>query len=248
MYDIYMDKPTQDYYDIWSAAGKHLHGISQGAINWIKSEPNPPFLEHLSFRLGNKIFFLRFEDVDGQVQLPGNVDGLFTIADGYKSQACLLPMKKEGVEWVPFLPDWGLIDAKTRLPFNPVNCITDENIEMTDWELQDFAVQVVRNSLVDEGHDIMSYSSHPGVYPSIWFVHDETPEWVVVTYALYPAMETSGQSIVEDVYKGMSTMASGNLAEVFIASSDELKNLTNTPIPPYRGHGLSISFKGLTSY
>ncbi len=248
MNDIYMESPSQDYYDIWSAAGRHLHSISQGAINWIKSEPNPPFLEHLSFRLGNRIFFLRFEDVDECAQLPGNPDGLLTIAEGYKSKACLLPMKKNGTEWTPVFPGWGLVDAVTRAPFNPVDLVTDENIEMTDWELQDFAVQVVRNSLAQEGYEIMTYNSRPGVFPSIWFIRDEIPEWVVVTYALYPVMKTNGADIVSDVYESINTGASGNLAEVFISSSEELKNITNVPIPPYRGHGLSVNFKGLTSY
>jgi hypothetical protein len=39
----------------------------------------------------------------------------------------------------------GLVDAQTGRPINPVALVNDELIEMTDWELQDFAVQIVRD-------------------------------------------------------------------------------------------------------
>ena len=41
---------------------------------------NPPFLAHLSFRLGNRLFCVRVEDVDGKAQGPGTIRGLATAA------------------------------------------------------------------------------------------------------------------------------------------------------------------------
>ncbi len=246
MHDIYMEDPTQDYIDIWSAAGKHLTGISQGAISWIKSDPKPPFLEHLSFRLGNQIFFLRIQDVDDAIRVPGNPDGLFAIADGYQATACILPMKKIGSEWCAVMPNWGLIDAHTLKPFNPVDLISSEEIEMTPWELQDFAVQVVRNHLTDQGFEIMSFNSHPGVNPSIWFVRNNIPEWVMVNYALFPAMEITTSKTIDELLAAPSLVTNpGNKANVFIASSAEMTNESGIPIPPYRGHALSVRFEGL---
>lgn len=246
MYDIYMEDPTQDYIDIWAAAGKHLAAVSQGAISWIKSDPRPPFLEHLSFRLGNQIFFLRIEDVDDAIHVPGNPEGLFTIAEGYRATACILPMKKIGAEWWPAIPDWGLIDAHSRKPFNPVDLISDEKIEMTAWELQDFAVQVVRNYLTDQGFDIMSFNGAPQAHPSIWFVREKQPEWVEVSYALYPEMKMECPPIIDELLATPNLKeCPGSIAKVFIVSSAEMTNESGTPIPPYRGHGLSIRFEGL---
>jgi len=246
MNDIYMEDPTQDYLDIWAAAGKHLTAIAQDSISWIKSDPKPPFLEHLSFWLGYQIFFLQITDVDDAIDLPGNPDGLFAIADGYKSKACILPMKKIGLEWRPALPDWGLVDMHTGKPFNPVDLISDEKIEMTPWELQDFAVQVVRIYLTEQGFEIMSFNSHPGVNPSIWFVRDKTPEWVIVNYALFPAMEIIPSKIIDELLAAPSLVTNpGNKANVFIASSAEMTNESGMPIPPYRGHALSVRFEGL---
>jgi len=248
VHDIYMEDPTQDYIDVWAAAGKHLTAISQGAISWIKSDPMPPFLEHLSFRLGNQIFFLRIEDVDNAIRVPGNQDGLFSIADGYQAIACILPMKKIGLEWRTVMSDWGLIDAHTRKPFNPVNLISVEKITMSDWELQDFAVQVVRNYLTEQGFEIMSANSHPGVNPSIWFVRNNIPEWVIVSYALFPATEVTLSSSIDEFLSTPSFVTNvGNKASVFIASSDEMSNESGTPIPLYRGHELSVRFDGLES-
>jgi len=248
MHDIYMEEPTQDYYDVWSAAGKHLAGIGQGAISWIKSDPKPPFLEHLSFRLGNQIFCLRIEDVENEIRLPGNSKGLYVIAEGYQAIPCILPMKKIGVEWRPALPDWGLMDARTRQLFNPVELISDEKIEMTQWELQDFAVQVVRNYLTDEGFDIMSFNSAPAAHPSIWFVRKKQPEWVVVNYALYPVMEIERPSILDELLASPNLAKfTGNIANLFIASSAEMTNESGMPIPPYRGHALSVRFEGLVA-
>jgi len=246
MHDIYMEEPTQDYIDVWAAAGSHLYGISQGAINWIKSDPRPPFLEHLSFWLGNQIFFLRIEDVDDVIRVPGNPDGLLMIAEGFEARACILPMKKNGTEWRSALPDWGLIDARTRKPLNPVDLISDEKIEMTPWELQDFAVQIVRDYLVDQGFEIMSFNSAPAAHPSIWFVRDQRPEWVEVVYALYPAMEIEHPPILDKLLAAPRLAACpSSIAKVFIASSAQITNESDVFIPPYRGHELSVRFEGL---
>ena len=248
MHDIYLEEPTQDYMDVWAAAGQHLTVKGQGSISWIKSDPKPPFLEHLSFRLGNQLFFLRIEDMDDEIRLPGNPKGLFTIADGYQAVACLLPMKKIGTEWRPALSDWGLIDAHTRKQFNPVDLISDEKIEMTHWELQDFAVQVVRKYLSDQGFEIMSFNSTPEAHPSIWFTRDNQPEWVEVSYALYPAMQIEHPPILDELLAAPALGSiPSSIAKVFIASSAEMNNETGIPIPPYRGHGLAVNFAGLES-
>ena len=71
-----------------------------------------------------------------------------------------------------------------------MDLLSDENIEMTDWELQDFAVEVVRNHIKDKlGGEIMSRNSRPQVYPSIWFVGENGPEWVAVRMRSYPNLE-----------------------------------------------------------
>ena len=76
-----MAEVTEDFAKCWQAAGIHLDKKFDGGIHsWIKSNLTPPFLEHLSFRLGNQLFFIRIEDVDEQLETPGSIEGLNTIA------------------------------------------------------------------------------------------------------------------------------------------------------------------------
>ena len=48
------------FHACWSAAGNHLNRQVEGGIKfWLRAHPYPPYLEHLSFRLGNQLFYVR---------------------------------------------------------------------------------------------------------------------------------------------------------------------------------------------
>jgi len=73
MYEISMSEASSEFTECWKAAGIHIQNQAQGGLRgWLKVDLNPPFLEHLSFRLGNQLFFIRIIDVDGQLETPGN--------------------------------------------------------------------------------------------------------------------------------------------------------------------------------
>ncbi len=140
MHIIEMQEMSKEFLKIWQSAGIHLNNqVQDGIQSWLRAHPYPPFLEHLSFRLGNQLFFIRIEDIDGKIQGPGNMRGLLTVAEGNNGHACLLRMKKKyfGEDWVSDRNGWGLIDAKTKNPVDPISLVTDAKIEMTSWELQD---------------------------------------------------------------------------------------------------------------
>lgn len=245
MHDINMNEPSEEFAKCWRSAGYHLQTQAGGRINsWLKANLTPPFLEHLSFRLGNQLFFIQIEDVDKQLDLPGSLEGLYYIADGCKSHACLLPMKKIGEEWRPMLPGWGLQDARTKALINPVELITDEQIEITDWELHDFAVQTVRDQLKNEGRQIMSSQGNPAVDPSIWFVGQNGPEWVVVRAVRYPNNRATRPSNMSDIANGCKNLSStGYFASVAIANEAAMKDSSATKI--FRGFGAIVSYQGL---
>jgi len=148
VYEIEMNEMSEAFQDCWRAAGTHLNRQVDGGIQaWLRAHPYPPFLEHLSFRLGNQLFFVRIEDVDGRVTGPGNPNGVVTAAAAANGHACILPMTRRlvGDAWVPAEPGWGLLDATSRRRIDPVALVTAEDIEMTPWELHDMAVQIVRD-------------------------------------------------------------------------------------------------------
>ena len=101
-----------------------------------------------------------------------------------------MPMQKSGGSWEPGASGWGLIDANNQRPIDPILLVSDERIEMTDWELHDFAVQIVRQDLRQK-HELMSWQSNPQVTPTIWFVENGKPAWVLVKAVRYPETEAS---------------------------------------------------------
>ena len=245
MHNIHMAEVTEDFAKCWHAAGIHLDEKFDGSTrSWLKSNLTPPFLEHLSFRLGNQLFFIRIEDVEDQLETPGSLEGLETIAKECKGHACLLPMQRVKNNWRPTEMGWGLIDTKSRKPINPTELITEEKIELTDWELQDFAVQVVREHIKKEGHELMSWQSSPKVDPSIWFVGDDGPEWVVVR--AYRELEEKPQlpKNIGSISASCSRISvKGNFAPVFVVCMASMMDSGQI----YRGYPLIPEFSGLST-
>ena len=242
---------SKEFSKCWQAAGVHIQNQVQGPLqSWLRAHLNPPFLEHLSFRLGNQLFFIQLQDVDDVLEMPGNLGGLLSVADGCQGHACLMPMKKIAGEWRCVATGWGLIDARTERTVNPVALISDERIEMTDWELHDFAVQVVRSQLEKDGRQLMSWQGNPNVDPSIWFVGDNGPDWVVVRAARWPERDVAVPKNIDQIAANCRTTGeTGHFAVVGATNSndpfDPQAKISGNYIPLVRGEGVSVSYKGL---
>jgi len=247
MHAIEMQTISQEFARCWQAAGRHLNGRVQGSIHfWLKANLTPPFLEHLSFRLGNQLFFIRIADVARRLSVPGSLGGLLMIAEGCNGRACLMPMRLRAGAWSPATPGWGLVEARTGGLIDPVALVSDARIEMTDWELQDFAVQIVRQQLEAEGRRLMSWQGNPAVDPSLWYVGDDGPEWVVVRAARYPekrAVPPANWSAIADQCAALGKR--GNFASVAVASADDSFDPAAPATPLWRGHELVVRYHGL---
>lgn len=173
---------------------------------WIKDMPTAPLLEHMSFMLGNQAFFVRLEDVEsfdlpllsdekrspewsaalGSSRFPGTVQGVMRVASGYEGRACIMPMRRQSggdsaASWRPALPGWSLLELRGLKPIDPPTLVNDERVKATDWELHDAAVRVVRDALRENSKRIISWTSDPGVMPSVWFEDSAgKPNWVIV--------------------------------------------------------------------
>lgn len=246
-----MDEASQAFAQCWQAAGIHLQQQADGKINsWIRVNLEPPFLEHLSFRLGNQLFFIRVEDADEVVAAPGDPQALFIIAEACKGHACVMPMKKVDDEWRPLIPGWGLLDPMTQQIISPPDLITEEKIEMTDWELHDFAVQVVRQDLEAQGKTLLTWQSNPGIDPSIWFEGEAGPEWVVVREVRYPESNAEVPENMADIIEHCEKMGTtGHFASVaFVNQEDPIDPQAATNgnfLPLYRGYGANVRYEGL---
>ncbi|AGK58678.1 hypothetical protein HYPDE_35033 [Hyphomicrobium denitrificans 1NES1] len=248
MYDIQMHEVSDQFARCWQAAGRHIAAQAQGPISWLKAALVPPYLEHLSFRLGNQLFFVRIEDVDSELDVPASREGLLRIAEGCNGYPCLMPMRLRAGNWLPEAGGWGLIDAHTGLAIDPVALVSDERIEMTDWEVHDAAVQVVRDDLKSAGKKLMSWTGHPQVDPAIWFVGDSGPEWVVVRAVRYPALEASPPADWQRLAEHCASVSTiGHFASVSLASAEDAFDPDHVipPEPLWRGHAMRVRFDGL---
>lgn len=120
MPDIKNTEFGRDFAQCWRAARRHLNRQVKGGIqSWIKRELTPPFVEHLSFRLGKHIFFIQLADVDDRLEIPGSLRDLERIAQEQGGHACLMPMRRDEEGWKTVETGWGLINAHTCLPIDP---------------------------------------------------------------------------------------------------------------------------------
>jgi hypothetical protein len=169
----YQIKPfelTPEFEACWMAAGRHLNlRIRDAGASWLRADL-PPFREHLSFALGNQLFFIQIIDVnalDNGWYQEGRLTAAVEDANGI---GCIMPMKRFGSSWEVVEQGWGLIDWKSQILLNPFELVTDEPVLMTPWEIHDVGVQAVRQHLVSNGWTIASWQSDLHVDPSI-FAH-----------------------------------------------------------------------------
>ena len=107
---------------------------------------------------------------------------------------------------------------------------------MTEWEIQSFVVQVVRDQLVKEGRQLMSWNDNPEVNPSLCFVGDAGPEWVVIRAARFPeaeAQRAANFAAIRQTYEARGFK--GHFASVAFADSRQADASSAKPIPLYRG-------------
>jgi hypothetical protein len=138
-----------------------------------------------------------------------------------------------------------LVDARTGIAVDPVGHVSDEHIEMTDWEPQDFAVQSVRDHLETAGRKLMSWQGNPAVDPSIWFVGTSGPEWVVVRAVRYPKVKANPPSNWPQISERCASLGKvGHFASVSVAGADDGFD-SDGANQLWRGHGLIVRFEGL---
>lgn len=93
---------------------------------------------------------------------------------------------------------------------------------MARWELRDFAVQAGRESLEREGRRILSGHHDPTRDPSLWFLGDDGPEWVVVRAVRRQALDAAPPPTLATVARALAGDARrGHFASVGFAHSDD---------------------------
>jgi hypothetical protein len=238
-----LDEIGKEFQALWTCAVGYIKRLGEGSLTWFKGNLYAPLFEHFSFRLGNQLFFVRLEDLEARLQVPSTLDSLFKIAEACNGRALIMPMRSMGGIWLPTVPGWGLLDAKTRQPVNPKNLVTTDLIELTDWELHDMAVHGVVLSL--GGKKLHSYTNHPGISPSIWYEGESGREWIIVRYAKYPELDAPPPGNWEHICESCLERGCGNgfFAVVVFAEKNPFTGLPSENKSLYREGNILIRFQ-----
>lgn len=171
-YDIQPYELTPDFEACWMSAGRHLDlRVRDAGASWLRADL-PAFREHLSFALGNQLFFIQIMDADAPNNGWVQENRLNMAVADANAIGCLIPMRRTAEDWQPVEMGWGLIDFRTKKPINPFDLVTDEPIEMTPWEIHDVGVQAVREHLSSTGWTIASWQTDLNVDPSLFAQRD----------------------------------------------------------------------------
>ena len=92
----------------------------------------------------------------------------------------------------------------------------------------------------------LSWQSNPVVEPSIWFVGDNGPEWVIVRSVRYPKTRADLPSEWQQIAAYCAKLGKvGHFASVAVANADDAFDpITTPPEPLWRGHGMKVRVCG----
>lgn len=242
---------TRPFMEAWQTAGRHIQQQSGGQTLWLRDNLHQPISEHLSFRLGNRLFFVFVEALIGaKAELPfeaRRAARFLSSADTAGAIPCRIRLHRNGNGWAVHGSGWGLVHVETGDPVDPPALVDDQPIEMTDWELHDFAIQVVRNHLSQQSKDVTEWQSNLGIDPSIWFQDGNQRCWVVVRAARYPETEAPKPTSLPQLAAACAADGDrGFFASVVAANRDDAFD-GSPPTPLYRGCGMYVRFTGLES-
>jgi hypothetical protein len=237
------DEISREFRALWTCAISYVRRLSEDRLSWFKANLHAPMFEHFSFRMGNQLFFVRLEDSEGRLSMPGALENLFEIAEACQGHPLIMPMRHNGGLWLPTVPGWGLVEAKTRTPVDPKALVTAELIEYSAWELHDMAVHAVALTLGKK--KLKSITNHPDISPSIWYEGDSGAEWMIVRFARHPESDASPPGNWAQLCDSCYERGTGNgyFAVVVFAEKDPITGLPAENRPLYRGGNILINYQ-----
>lgn len=133
---------------------------------------------------------------------------------------------------------WNLYNPFSGERVDPEKMSSDALVKVSDWELRNWAVKIVYDSLENDGLEKLSYCDAPEIDPQIWFRDKAGREcWIKVLYAEYPddveRMKFDYSGFHEQVLEH-----DGYVARVGFADAEGMTKL-------YRTRGVFVKFKGI---
>lgn len=241
---------SRDLRGCWVAAGNHLDSrmdIDGENQTWINAKFGGT-TEHFSFRLGNQLFLVRLEMMTEGKDFPFSKEDVQALADECNGQALLMPMEFSQDGWRPVHPGWGTLSMKTGELIEPTELVTDELVEISDWEVQNFACQIACTQLQQAGHKISPWGTYAEVDPSIFLEVENGSECVIVRGIRHGAEKLSKPWNLEKFANEQKAKGrGGHFVSVTVCNADQgfVDNNTKQILPIYRGHAMHVSYSGM---
>lgn len=203
-------------------------------FRWIKAEFTWPSFDHLTFGYGNQVFSVVVELLDGGQSLLTEQERrrCTEAASAFGLVPCSFAVDVRTMR--PASGGWNLAHLVTGRPVIPVEQVTAAPIEMSEWELQNFAIQVVRGYIEkDLGGKVDSFCDVVGIDPQIWFKDSRGAKcWVIVRHLRKVVGDEKNQWIGHEKKSVSLRMCDGFFAAVCIASaSPVLKDAAGNVVP-----------------
>jgi len=266
-YEIDRTEPSPQFLNARHVAGitlqeqfKKLGGKldSPHDFRWVKTELTWPSFDHLTFAYGNRVFSVLVDAMEGGRSAISRqaMDRFLEATKKNNLVPCIFPIKTETM--IPASAGWNLFDAVEPAPLDPESFDMTGKMVMSEWELRNFAIQIVRDSITRDGSsEILSFTDVLGVDPQVWFQDaDGNRAWVIVRHS--PQITGSEWEEHAGLEKSNPQLRpyDGYFAAVSLASSAPfLYDLEGKHIPLserftgkaplYRGDGFHIKFEGL---
>ena len=248
-------------------------------FRWIKPELTYPAFDHFTFAFGNQVFPVFVELIREGVSLMQRKerDRLVEAAAHNRLVPCLckmnlVPVRSSvlartfggnppagnhfGLEPVDGA-GWNLWDARTNAPVDPAKLATDERIEMSEWELRNFAIKIVRDDLAETGRKVTSFCDVPEIDPQIWFLDEKGREcWALVRFLRNPEDDDFRKWVGYENKDSRLKTYDGFFAGVGAASAEPvlfdragqivpLSKRFGGDAPLWRGDGMYVRYEGL---
>ena len=221
--------------------GPAKNSITHKYLRWVKTEPSYPAFEDFTFAFRNQVFpvlVLRADDKGRLLNPPARLEALRRESERNNLVPCVFPIRDKTGR--PFFPGtWNLINPFTGEKIDPFAVSSDSPVEISDWELRNWAVNIVWQYLDREGLEKLSYCDAPGIYPQIWFRDkDGKACWIDVLYGVYPTdierLEVPYSKCPDEILG-----YDGYIARVGFAGAEDMSRL-------YRTQPANVNFRGIT--
>lgn len=249
----------------YASSQRLIKNMSSGAPKfcWIYSPYNKFSCHHICFRYMSDVYSIivavhgfttRNGTTSDKVVVPEYIYNRF-LEESEKNNLipCILPVSI--ITRAPMLDGSHLLNANTQEHITIEQKESLDQIQMSEWEINNMGVKIVSDHLEKQGCTIVSYCDYVGISPQLWFEKDGKRSYVLVRTV--PIGKRDEVYHINKKLLAQYDKYDGYYAEILASSSSPIlqddkgnfvplsKRDGKNDVWMWRGDGFYISFTGL---